>query len=100
MSIPPKWKARFTATPLLAEVAVIGIPSDKWGEEVKACCVAKPGMEIEAGDVIAYARERIAAFKAPKSIDIIDEMPRNASGKILRRQLRDPYWEGRDRQVS
>jgi fatty-acyl-CoA synthase len=50
--------------------------------------------------VIAWARERIAAFKAPKSIDVIPEMPRNATGKILRRELRAPYWEGMDRQVS
>ncbi len=86
--------------PAIAEVAVIGIPSERWGEEVKACCVAKPGAQIDPGDVIAYARERIAAFKVPKSVDVIPEMPRNASGKILRRQLRDPYWEGQDRQVS
>lgn len=86
--------------PAVAEVAVIGIPSEQWGEEVKACCVPKPGMEIDAGEIIAYAREKIAAFKAPKSVDVIPEMPRNASGKILRRQLRAPYWEGQDRQVS
>ncbi|MFU7527845.1 long-chain-fatty-acid--CoA ligase [Qipengyuania sp. ASV99] len=86
--------------PAVAEVAVIGVPSDKWGEEVKACVVAKPGASIDEGEIIAYARERIAAFKAPKSVDIIPVMPRNASGKILRRQLRAPYWEGRDRQVS
>ncbi|BDI60589.1 long-chain-fatty-acid--CoA ligase [Qipengyuania nanhaisediminis] len=86
--------------PAVAEVAVIGIPSERWGEEVKACVVCKPGAELNAGDLIAYTRERIAPFKCPKSVDIIPEMPRNASGKILRRQLRDPYWEGRDRQVS
>lgn len=86
--------------PSIAEVAVIGIPSDRWGEEVKACVVCKPGAELDEGDLIAYTRERIAAFKVPKTIDVIPEMPRNASGKILRRQLRDPYWEGRDRQVS
>ena len=81
-------------------VAVIGIPSAKWGEEVKACVVARPGMEIEAGDVIDYTRQKIAPFKCPKSIDVIPEMPRNASGKILRRQLRAPYWEGQERQVN
>jgi fatty-acyl-CoA synthase len=86
--------------PAVAEVAVIGVPSERWGEEVKACVVAKPGMEIEEGDIIAYARERVAAFKAPKSVDVIPEMPRNPSGKILRRQLREPYWEGQERQVS
>jgi len=86
--------------PAIAEVAVIGIPSERWGEEVKACVVCKPGVEIDEGEVIAYTRERIAAFKAPKSVDVIPEMPRNPSGKILRRQLRDPYWEGQERQVS
>jgi len=79
---------------------VIGVPSARWGEEVKACVVAKPGHEIDAADVIAWARERIAAFKAPKSVDVIPLMPRNASGKILRRELRAPYWEGQERQVS
>ncbi|MGY6552662.1 MAG: fatty acid--CoA ligase [Erythrobacter sp.] len=86
--------------PAVAEVAVIGIPSEKWGEEVKACVVPKPGAEVDSDDVIAWARSRIAAFKAPKSVDIIPEMPRNASGKILRRQLRAPYWDGQERQVS
>ncbi|TNE60315.1 MAG: fatty acid--CoA ligase [Sphingomonadales bacterium] len=86
--------------PAIAEVAVIGIPSERWGEEVKACVVCKPGHQIDEGEVIAYARERVAAFKAPKSVDVIPEMPRNPSGKILRRELRKPYWEGQDRQVS
>ncbi|WP_299191729.1 fatty acid--CoA ligase [uncultured Erythrobacter sp.] len=86
--------------PAVAEVAVIGIPSERWGEEVKACIVCKPGETIDAGELIAYTRERIAPFKVPKSVDLIPEMPRNASGKILRRQLRAPYWEGQDRQVS
>ncbi|MEP0191490.1 MAG: long-chain-fatty-acid--CoA ligase [Erythrobacter sp.] len=86
--------------PAVAEVAVIGIPSERWGEEVKACIVCKPGVEWDEGELIAYTRERIAVFKAPKSVDVIPEMPRNASGKILRRQLRAPYWEGQDRQVN
>ena len=97
---PAEVESAIYGHPAIAEVAVIGVPSEKWGEEVKACCVPKPGATIEEGDVIAYARERIAAFKAPKSVDVIPEMPRNASGKILRRQLRAPYWEGQERQVS
>lgn len=86
--------------PAVAEVAVIGVPSEQWGEEVKACVVCKPDSEFDPNELIAYTRERIAAFKAPKSVDVIPEMPRNASGKILRRQLRAPYWEGKDRQVN
>jgi fatty-acyl-CoA synthase len=97
---PAEVESAIYGHPAIAEVAVIGVPSAKWGEEVKACVVAKPGHTVDEADVIAWARERIAAFKAPKSVDIIPLMPRNASGKILRRELRAPYWEGQERQVS
>jgi len=97
---PAEVESAIYGHPAIAEVAVIGVPSAKWGEEVKACVVAKPGHEIDEADVIAWTRERIAAFKAPKSVDVIPLMPRNASGKILRRELRAPYWEGQERQVS
>jgi acyl-CoA synthetase (AMP-forming)/AMP-acid ligase II len=67
---------------------------------VKAIIVPKPGAVVEADSIIAYARERIAGYKAPKSIDVIDALPRNPSGKILRRELREPYWAGHTRRVS
>jgi fatty-acyl-CoA synthase len=86
--------------PDVAEVAVIGIPDDTWGEAVKAVVVLKPGKELGATDLMKFTRERIAGFKAPKTIDFIAALPRNASGKILRRQLRDPYWVGKERQVN
>ncbi len=86
--------------PDVAEVAVVGVPDDKWGEAVKAIVVMKPGRKATASDIIGFTRERIAGFKTPKSVDFIEALPRNASGKILRRHLRDPYWAGRERQVN
>lgn len=86
--------------PDVLEVAVIGVPDEKWGEAVKAVCVPKPGHTIDADSVIGWARERLAGFKVPKTIDVIEALPRNASGKILRRELRAPYWAGYDRQVN
>lgn len=84
----------------VADVAVIGIPDERWGEAVKAIVVLQPGVEAPAADIIAWVKTRIAGFKVPKSIDFIDALPRNPSGKILRRELRDPYWAGQDRRVG
>ncbi len=87
--------------PQVNEVAVIGVPDEKWGEAVKAVVSPKPDAgEVDTDSVISWARERIAGFKVPKSVDVIPELPRNASGKILRRELRAPYWEGKDRAVN
>ncbi len=86
--------------PEVADVAVIGVPDDRWGESVKAIIVPKEGADPSADSVIAWAKERIAGYKCPKSVDTIEALPRNPSGKILRKDLREPYWKGIDRRVG
>jgi len=79
---------------------VIGVPDPTWGEAVKACVVLKEGVQADAADLLAFARQRLAHYKCPKSIDFLPALPRNPSGKLMKRALRAPYWEGKDRAIG
>lgn len=96
---PAEIENALVAHPDVLEAAVIGVPDERWGESVKACVVLRQGRSADAGAIIAHCRERLAGYKCPKSVDFVDTLPRNPSGKLLKRLLRDPYWAGRERQV-
>ena len=86
--------------PLVADVAVFGIPDDEWGEQVKAAVefTADAGPDA-VDDLLAFARDRLGRHKVPRSIDVHESLPRQPNGKLYTRQLRDPYWAGRDRSI-
>jgi long-chain acyl-CoA synthetase len=85
--------------PAVREAAVIGVPSEKWGEDVKAVVALKEGEAADDADIIEYCKDKLASFKKPKSVDFMKELPKTGSGKIYKKALRDPYWKGVGRKV-
>ena len=97
---PAEVEAALEQHPGIFDVAVFGIPSEEWGEQVHATVVRAPGADLTESDVMAFAREHLAGYKTPRSVSFVDELPRTGSGKLLKRQLRAPYWAGRTSKVS
>lgn len=86
--------------PDVIDTAVVGVPDDIWGEAVKAFVVLRPDANVRAAEIIRMTRSKLADFKAPKSVEFVTQLPRNASGKLLKNKLREPYWQGRSRRIN
>ncbi|HKW71675.1 MAG TPA: AMP-binding protein [Candidatus Dormibacteraeota bacterium] len=96
---PAEIEAALHAHPGVMDVAVIGVPDDEFGESVKAIVQLRPSTNVTAGELIAFCGERLAGYKKPRSVDFVDELPRDAAGKLLKRKLREPYWAGAGRRI-
>ncbi|HUZ44746.1 MAG TPA: long-chain-fatty-acid--CoA ligase [Acidimicrobiales bacterium] len=100
---PAEVENALASHPAVGDVAVIGVPDERWGETPKAMVVLRPDAEAgpeQARSIMDFARERLAHYKCPTSVEFIEVLPRNPSGKVLKRELREPYWEGRARRVN
>lgn len=97
---PAEVENALAAHPAVAEAAVFGVPDDTWGEAVKACVVLRRGANATEAELVEFARTRLAHYKCPKSVDFAESLPRNPTGKLLKRVLREEYWAGRERRVG
>ncbi|MGI9057734.1 MAG: AMP-binding protein [Ktedonobacteraceae bacterium] len=96
---PAEIEAVLVAHPAVLDVAVIGVPDERWGESLKAVVVLRPNASATEGELIAFCGERLADYKKPRSVDFVEELPRNPAGKLLKTLIRAPYWEGAGRRI-
>jgi acyl-CoA synthetase (AMP-forming)/AMP-acid ligase II len=97
---PAEIEAALEQHPAIYDVAVFGIPSEEWGEVVHATIVLAPEVTLSVDEIKSFGKQHLASYKVPRSVAFIEELPRTGSGKILKRQLRAPFWAGRTAQVS
>jgi acyl-CoA synthetase (AMP-forming)/AMP-acid ligase II len=95
----PEVESVLSGCPGVSEAVIIGIPDERWGEAVKAIVLPAAGADLSADEVIAFCHARLARYQCPTSVDFVEELPRNATGKVLKRALRQPYWAGRERAI-
>jgi acyl-CoA synthetase (AMP-forming)/AMP-acid ligase II len=96
---PAEVEAVLHAHPAVMDVAVIGVPDDRWGESVRAVVQLRTGTTATPEELISFAAERLAGYKKPQSVDFVEELPRDAAGKLLKRSIREPYWTGTGRRI-
>jgi acyl-CoA synthetase (AMP-forming)/AMP-acid ligase II len=96
---PAEIEAVLAAHQAVIDVAVIGVPDELWGESVKALVELRPGASATVEELLAFCGERLADYKKPRSIDIVDEIPRSPAGKLLKALIREPYWKGVGRKI-
>jgi acyl-CoA synthetase (AMP-forming)/AMP-acid ligase II len=86
--------------PAVYEVCVVGVPDATWGEAIKAVVVKREGHEVAADELVDHCRQFLADFKKPRSVDFVSELPKNANGKLSRKELKERYWDGQARRVA
>ena len=97
---PVEVESVLSGHPSILEIAVIGVPDEKFGEALLAVVAVKSGAVLTKDELVEFSRDKIAGFKIPRQLKIVDALPRNASGKVLKTVLREPYWAGKDRSIG